>query len=456
MLRQRGTPSHDRRQRTTLRRTTTVIGILAVTLLGGPCDGGGATASSSSRIAGVPFDPAPDSARVDVAEPTRSRPTSITNPLFPVSKLAQVVQLGEDGGKPLRVEVTLLPDTKTIDWNGQKVETLVSQYVAYLDGRILEVALDYFAQADDGSVWYFGENVDNYRNGRVVDHEGTWLAGKNGPPGMIMPANPKIGDVYRPENVPGLVFEEVTVKSVNETVDGPRGPVKGAVLVQEHLMDGTIEDKAFAPGYGEFRARAGDELLTVALAVPFDRLPGSPPAELSTLSSGAADIFDTASLKGWERMSATLDTMAAAWRTHRAGGLPELLDAQMTGALNALAGAVDAQNPAGVRQAAVDLARAGLDLQLRHRPPAEVDLARLGLWARQLLVDAAADDSRAVAGDVAALTAIWSRVDHTIHASNAESLNAQLGELRAAADDVTAAAAAVPGLLKTLADLQPA
>ena len=58
-------------------------------------------------------------------------------------------------------------------------------------------------------MWYFGEQVDNYVDGALDNHDGTWLAGRDGPPGMIMPARPRVGDVYRPENIPGLVFEEV-------------------------------------------------------------------------------------------------------------------------------------------------------------------------------------------------------------------------------------------------------
>jgi len=76
----------------------------------------------------------------------------------------------------------LLPDTRVIEWiPGQFVRVLVSEYVAYLDGRIEEVALDFYAQADDGSVWYFGEDVFNYEGGAVADLSGTWLAGKEGP-----------------------------------------------------------------------------------------------------------------------------------------------------------------------------------------------------------------------------------------------------------------------------------
>ena len=95
---------------------------------------------------------ASDSQRVDLVMPSFSKPTNITNPLFPISRLHSALLLGNVEGEPLRVETTLLPDSKTIEWNGQKVETSVSQYVAYLDGRIEEVALDFYAQADDGSV----------------------------------------------------------------------------------------------------------------------------------------------------------------------------------------------------------------------------------------------------------------------------------------------------------------
>ncbi len=55
---------------------------------------------------------------------------------------------------------------------------------------------------------------------------------------MIMPANPQVGDVYRPENIPGFVFEEVTIQSTGLTVDGPTGSVAGAIVVKELHMDG--------------------------------------------------------------------------------------------------------------------------------------------------------------------------------------------------------------------------
>lgn len=352
--------------------------------------------------------------RVDLATPKFSDPTSITNPLFPISDLDQVIQLGEDQGEPLRVEVTLLPKTRTIKWKGQQVEVLVSQFIAYLDGRVLEVAVDYFAQADDGSVWYFGEKVDNYENGVIANHDGSWLAGKDGRPGMIMPANPKVGDVYRPENIPGLVFEEVTVKAVNQVVDGPQGHIEGAIRVEELLMDGTTEHKMFAPGYGEFLARAEDELVILALAVPIDGQGGSLPGALKVLSRGAAESFDGASAGNWNDTSATLDSMTAAWESYQSGSTPKLLETQAEIALQALDRTVDAKRPGRVRQAAVRFGLASLDFELRYRHFEKVDLDRIGLYGRRLVADNEAGNPPAVAGDVAVIETIWDRIAHTL------------------------------------------
>ncbi len=70
---------------------------------------------------------APESARVDLATPVFSDPTTITNPLFPIGELHSVVQMGTVDGLPFRVEVTVLPESRIINWNGQRIETLISQ-----------------------------------------------------------------------------------------------------------------------------------------------------------------------------------------------------------------------------------------------------------------------------------------------------------------------------------------
>src|ERR671911_2334646 len=166
-----------------------LVPIMAVTLVTAACTSSGGAASpmgasgSGSASGGAtatgatvttiaqPAVPAhipvaPESERVDLTMPTFSDPTNVTNPLFPVSLQESVLMLGHVDGKPFRTEVTLLPETRIIEWEGQRVETLVSQYNAFLDGRIEEVAYDYYAQADDGSVWYFGETCSISGPGR--------------------------------------------------------------------------------------------------------------------------------------------------------------------------------------------------------------------------------------------------------------------------------------------------
>ncbi len=415
--------------------------ILAAGLCIGACNNSGVMNNKPSKCkaaaVNIPLPVAPDSERVDLAVPVFSNPGNVTNPLFPISSLASVVLLGESDGEPFRSETTLLPGTKRITWNGeQEVEALESQYVAYLDGRLHEVALDWYVQDDDGNVWYLGEDVFNYEDGRVAEMEGTWISCEDGPAAMIMPANPRVGDVYRPENSFGIVFEEVEVKSIGRTVPGPYGSVNGAILVEELHADGTYEDKTFAPGYGEFSTGAvgSGNLEVVAVAVPANALPGALPAELETLLSGANEIFDAAEAEQWKAVEASAAAMSAAWTTYRAGGVSAMLEAQMNDALESLDQEIPLRDPFEVRQAAVEVARATLDFRLRHRPPTEIDLGRFDQWVRQVLLDAEGNDRSGVRGDVSTLEWVWDRFAHTIGGTAAAAIEAELGALRAAAD----------------------
>jgi hypothetical protein len=396
---------------------------------------------------------APEAERVDLAAPVFSNPTNVTNPLFPASRQQSVILLGTVEGEPFRSEVTLLPTRKIIDLNGQPVETLESQYVAFIDGRLHEVALDWYGQDDTGAVWYFGEDVFNYEDGTLADTSGTWLAGRDGPVAMIMPANPQVGDVYRPENIPGLVFEEVTVKSIGLTVDGPHGSVPGAIEVEElHLVAGETEDKTFAPGYGEFFTGAGGDVEALALAVPTDALTAPLPGELATLKSGADDVFDAAEEEDWAAAAATLAGMQTAWTTYQTTGVSPRLADQLNGALVSLEDAIDAEDTVEARQAAVDVARATLDFHLRHRPPTDVDRARFELWARQILIDAEEEDLAAVSGDVITLSWVLARFAQTLSSADRSAIEAHLDALRAAVDamDFAAATTAAEALRDTL------
>jgi hypothetical protein len=428
-------------------------------------ESGSVSASASGEVSKTISQPvvpsripvAPESERVDLTMPTFSDPTNVTNPLFPVSLQESVLMLGHVDGKPFRTEVTLLPETRIIEWAGQRVETLVSQYNAYLDGRIEEVAYDYYAQADDGSVWYFGEDVFDFRDGAVVVTEGTWLAGRDGPAAMIMPGDPQIGDVYRTENAPGFVFEEVMVRSVDEQLDGPMGPIDGGLLADELHSDGTTEQKIFAPGYGEFYTSGGGDVEALALAVPTDAISELVPPELTALSGGALDVFDTAGSGDWKAASAKVRDMEAAWDTVRGGDVPRLIEPRMEEALRVLARTVRSCQGAAARGAAIQAARSSFDLQLPYRPAAEIDLARMDLWAAQLLVDEAAGVAGGVGADAFALDYVRDRIRAAVDARDLIRINTELGTIQVAvADgDLALAAAAAGRLRSTLADIRP-
>jgi hypothetical protein len=252
---------------------------------------------------------------------------------------------------------------------------------------------------------------------------------------MIMPANPKVGDAYRTENTPGIAFEEVTVKSVGKTLDGPLGPIEGGLVAQELHMDGKTEGKLFAPGYGEFYTSDASDVEALALAVPTDSLSGTLPTELGTLSNGALDVFDAAESGDWNAASATVKKMSTAWEAYRAGQVPEKIEPRMNEALAALTAAVDSQNTEQALQAAIDAAQWSLDLQLQYRPQTDVDLARLDLWAAQVMVDAEAGDVGAVGGDVFTLGYIRDRVMNTLNEADATRIDTEFLELQVASTD---------------------
>jgi hypothetical protein len=91
--------------------------------------------------------------------------------------------------------------------------------------------------------------------------DGTWIAGADGPPGIIMPAEPSVGRRFNPENILGSVFETVDVQSPDETYRLPVGPrVSDVLVLHETIADGTGETKLYVTGYGNVNIRIPGEL----------------------------------------------------------------------------------------------------------------------------------------------------------------------------------------------------
>jgi hypothetical protein len=235
------------------------------------------------------------------------------------------------------------------------------------------------------------------------------------------------------ENICGVVFEEVTVKTTGVTVNGPVGPVAGAITVNELHKDGSREDKTFAPGYGEFFTGSGADSEALALAVITDATTAAMPAALTVLHDSGLRIESAAASNGWTSAASTLTTMNAAWNGYRTG-TPPLLAAAMTSALTTLGNAVTARSVHAARIAAIEATRAALGFQLRHRPPTAIDRQRFDLWALEVLADAAVGNSNFVRGDVTSLEWTRHRFAHVLSATSRSAIDAILVELRTAAD----------------------
>jgi hypothetical protein len=177
-----------------------------------------------------------------------SDPATIDNPYLPLTAKRRCVLRGR-GERTVR---TALRRTRRFTIAGAAVDAAVIRDDAYEDGELVERTHDYFAQADDGTVYYLGEHVDNLRDGKVVNHRGTWLYGRDTDvPGVAMPARPQVGDQYRFEDVPRVTTESNRVEETALRV-GIRGVVyTDAIGIQEFIQpEGEVEYKVYAPGVG--------------------------------------------------------------------------------------------------------------------------------------------------------------------------------------------------------------
>lgn len=159
---------------------------------------------------------------LSICSPTAANfpsPLTSTNPYFPIVVDYQWTLEGEEDGEPVELLMTVLDETRLIDG----VVTRVVEERESEGGELVEVSWNYFAETADGTVCYFGEDVDDIEEGEVVSHEGRWCA-EDVPDvnkaGIIMPADPRPGMMFQNEDAPdfGAVDEAKIVGSGPVTV----------------------------------------------------------------------------------------------------------------------------------------------------------------------------------------------------------------------------------------------
>lgn len=168
------------------------------------------------------------------------------NPYFALEpRHVLVLEDGKD-----RLVITVLDETRMVDG----VETRVVEERETEDGALVEVSRNFYAiSRRTNSVFYFGEEVDMYDDGKVTSHEGAWLAGAKGARfGLMMPGVPLLKGRYYQEIAPGIAMDRAEIMSISDTLATPAGVFRRVLRVEETtpLERGVRESKRYAPGIG--------------------------------------------------------------------------------------------------------------------------------------------------------------------------------------------------------------
>ena len=191
-------------------------------------------------------------------------PLKIDNKYFPLEPGTTLIYNGtNEDGDPTRDVFVVSNDTKEI----LGISTRVIHDDAYVKDKLEETTDDWFAQDDNGNVWYMGEyTTDLTEDG---SHKGSWEGGKKGAmPGIIMEAVPRSGDKYDQEVAKDVAEDKGTILSLNEKVCVPYGCFSNVIKTEEinPLEPDIVENKYYAQDIGYIKGemvKGGSEVETL-------------------------------------------------------------------------------------------------------------------------------------------------------------------------------------------------
>ena len=173
-----------------------------------------------------------------------------SNPYFILEPNYRQVLVGNESGAAVEQTITVLNETREV--NG--TQTRVVEERETEDGELLEISRNFFAICDEtNSVFYFGEEVDDYENGAIVGHEGAWLAGEdNNKAGLIMPGTVLLGAKYYQEIAPDIAVDRAEIIETDGELVVPAGSFDDVLVISESnpLEPGVEELKYYSSGVG--------------------------------------------------------------------------------------------------------------------------------------------------------------------------------------------------------------
>jgi hypothetical protein len=176
---------------------------------------------------------------------------AVTNPFFPLTPGTTHHYEGETAEGTETIVTEVLSGTKTI----LGITATIVHDRVFLDGKLIEDTSDWYAQQNNGDVWYLGEDSKEIENGEVVNTTGSWEAGVDGAkPGIIMWGDPAahLNEQYRQEYSVGVAEDVATVIALDESVQVPHGSFTGCIKTEDRnpLEPGAVENKIYCSGIG--------------------------------------------------------------------------------------------------------------------------------------------------------------------------------------------------------------
>jgi hypothetical protein len=241
-----------------MKRITLVGTILgAMVMFAASCGGssGSSSANSGGHAKGTPPTTQESTTQASSYSPSidpSDFTTTIDNKYFPLKPGTTFVSRRKTKNTTERDVMSVTHSTKQI--MGVKCVVVDDRVLAH--AKLSEKTFDWYAQDNKGNVWYFGEDSKEYKKNGKVSTEASWEAGKDGAePGVIMPANPKVGQTYRQEYSKGVAEDTAEVLDLDGSVEVPYRSFDHAVVTREWspLEPGVVAHKYYAAGAGDVK-----------------------------------------------------------------------------------------------------------------------------------------------------------------------------------------------------------
>ncbi|HEX5383269.1 MAG TPA: hypothetical protein VFW54_01395 [Propionibacteriaceae bacterium] len=262
--------------------------LLAATLVCAGCtsNANSPTANPAGSMPALESSPAPNTPAAGSSLPIGAAPVNldpanfsadITNPYWPMKPGTRWIYRNVEAGNPPQdIVVVVTSATKKLA-NG--ITARVVRDTGRSQGQIVEDTVDWYAQDAEGNVWYMGEQTAEFEKGKIVSRAGSWEAGKDGAmPGIMLPAQPEVGQKYRQEYKKGEAEDNGEVLATNDLVEVKAGRYRKALVTMDtsNVETTAVEYKFYAPGVGPLLAldisdgAAREELVKVDKAGPKD------------------------------------------------------------------------------------------------------------------------------------------------------------------------------------------